>query len=127
MDLDEAPPPDPIPDMQYEAVLDTPAKPSGYAQVQYSDGSYELRVLFNGVSGADSSEAVFRPYTSGEPEAWSTMSISGAPTGLQCGYVTGNYSGRQVDFRARFSTKTMRGPIGHQLYWLLLLQLRTLL
>ncbi|QFP61881.1 phage tail protein [Brucella anthropi] len=110
--LDEAPPPDPIPDMQYEAVLDTPAKPSGYAQIQYSDGSYELRVLFSGVPEADSGEAVFRPYTSGEPDAWSAMGVSGPPTGLQCGYVAGNYSGRQVDFRARFFNPDDEGS-----YW----------
>jgi hypothetical protein len=68
--------------------------------------------LFSGVSGADTGEAVFRPYTSGEPNAWSTMGVSGPPTGLQCGFVAGNYSGKAVDFRARFFNTDDEGS-----YW----------
>jgi len=109
---DEAPPPDPIPDMQYEAVLPTPAQPADYAQVRYSDNSLELRVVYVGVPGATSAEVVYRFYTDGEPGQWFPMEITGPAEGLQCGYATGDLVGRHVDFRVRFFNSDDEGS-----YW----------
>ncbi|MGN6307327.1 MAG: phage tail protein [Mesorhizobium sp.] len=98
----EAAAPDPIPEMQYESELDKPAAPSAAAVVRYPDSSYETRVKFAAVAGGTIAEAVYRTYTAGEPNAYTSMTeYSGTGTN-QYAYDAADSRGSQADFKCRF-------------------------
>ncbi|EHK56811.1 phage tail protein [Allomesorhizobium alhagi] len=100
--VDEAAAPPEVPEMAYESELDTPVAPSEASVVQYADLSYETRVKFTGVDGGSIAEAVYRTYTDGEPDAYSSMTeYSGA--GLdRYAYDATSTVGEKVDFKCRF-------------------------
>lgn len=112
VERDEAPPPERIPDMQYESELPTPALPSGLMQVRYPDGAYELRAAYNGVSGGTNAEAVIRTYSDGEPDPWQQMTAYGSGTGARYAYKSGDHSGKRADLRVRFFNDKDEGS-----YW----------
>lgn len=99
---DEAPPPERIPDMQYESELPTPELPTGLTQVKYPDGSYELRASFTDVAGGTNVESVGRTYTDGEPDPWQQMTTYSSDAGSSYAYRSGDHSGKKVDLRVRF-------------------------
>lgn len=99
--VDEAPAPEPLPNLQYESELDQPAPPSEAAVVQYESGTYETRVKFSGVPGGTIAEANYRTYSGGEPNAFQSMNEYGG-TSIWYGWATANTAGGRVDFRSRF-------------------------
>ena len=109
---DEAPPPERIPDMQYESELPTPSLPTGLVQVRYPNGSHELRAAYTGVSGGTEAEAVVRSYSEGEPDPWLQMTAYGSGTGARYAYSAGNHSGKRADLRVRFFNNKDEGS-----YW----------
>lgn len=109
---DEAPPPDKIPDMEYESELPTPIRPYDLAQVRYADNTYELRASFKGVSGGTDAEVVVRRYVDGEPELWETMTDYGSGVGNRYAYKNANFNGDKTDLRVRFFNNDDEGS-----YW----------
>lgn len=102
-DTMEADAPPVIPDLQYESDLDTPDAPSEAVLVQYpGGGAYEVRIKFNTVTGGTVVEAVYRTYTGGEPEAYSSMTEYFVEAGLaRYAWATDNLTGKKVDFKVR--------------------------
>lgn len=98
----EAAAPDPIPEMQYESELDTPAAPSSASVVQYADGAYETRVRFAAVTGGTIAEAVYRTYTAGEPSAYTSMTEYSGAGSTRYAYAAANSSGKKLDAKCRF-------------------------
>lgn len=90
----EVPPPPVLEALEYESELDKPAIPSAAAVVQLSDGSYETRLAFTGVSGGETAEAQYRSYADGLPNQWAAMEE-------YAGHTTGWYAWVAVDARDR--------------------------
>ncbi|WP_353641313.1 phage tail protein [Mesorhizobium sp. WSM2239] len=106
--VDEAAAPPEVPEMTYESELDTPVAPSEASVVQYADLSYETRVKFTGVDGGSIAEAVYRTYTGGEPDAYSSMTEYGGTTTWYA-YAAVDTTGEKVDFKCRFFTSDDEG------------------
>lgn len=85
---------------QYAAELDTPAQPAGFALVQYSDGTYEVRIRTAGVPDAETAQATWRAYSAGLPGSWTNMTEVGF-TLAYASAVVGNI-GQAADFRIQF-------------------------
>lgn len=94
---DEAAPLPDIPEIQFESELDKPDAPIQAIYVQYPDLSYETRVKFAGVTDATASEANYRTYTGGLPDAWASMT----EIGVTSAWLAGDLSGEKLDFRVR--------------------------
>lgn len=69
----EAAAPDPIPNLQFESDLPTPAAPAEYALVVYPSGARETRIRYTGVTGGTTSEANYRTYSAEGPSAWASL------------------------------------------------------
>lgn len=69
----EAAAPDPIPNLQFESDLPTPAAPAEYALVVYPSGARETRIRYTGVTGGTTSEANYRTYSAEGPSAWAAL------------------------------------------------------
>jgi hypothetical protein len=98
----EADAPPPIPEMQYESELDTPAAPSAVSVVQYSGGAYETRVRFAAVTGGTIAEAVYRTYAAGEPSAFASMTEYSGAGSTRYAYAAANTVGSRLDAKCRF-------------------------
>jgi len=85
---------------QYAADLDTPAIPSGYALVQYSGGTYEVRISTAGVDDATTAQATWRAYNGDLPGSWVDMTEVDF-TFSYASAVVGNI-GEAADFRIQF-------------------------
>jgi len=98
----EAPPPEPAPELQYETDIPTPAPPYAAAVVQYPSGTWETRIAFTGVSGADVPEANYRYFPGVNPTQWAAMDeYSGL--GVYYAFALANTNGMRADFRVRFA------------------------
>lgn len=110
---DEVEPPPVLELQQYESDLDKPDAPSAATVVQYPGGAYETRIQFSGVTGGTFAEAVYRTYTSGNPNPWQGMTEyqSQVASGTWYGWVSGvgNMSGQRTDFRVRFFNSAEEG------------------
>ncbi|MDK4704336.1 hypothetical protein PH562_18935 [Rhizobium sp. CNPSo 4062] len=99
---DEAPAPDPIPELGYETGMITPNPPTGALQITYPDGGKELRVSFSlPAQDFDTVETVFRTYTGALPNAWQGMAEYPAPPATNLAYAGGDYAGSTIDTRLR--------------------------
>lgn len=85
---------------QYAAELDTPAQPAGFALVQYSGGTYEVRIRTAGVPDAETVQATWRAYSAGLPGSWTNMTEVDF-TLAYASAVVGNI-GEAADFRIQF-------------------------
>lgn len=100
---DEAAAPEQLPELNYEATLDTPAAPSGYAIVQlYVSGTWQARIVFAEVSGGVTAEAVLRQWTGDLPSAAVAMTETEVSSSVWWATLDGDRRGQHVDFRARF-------------------------
>lgn len=100
---DEAAAPEQLPELNYEATLDTPAVPSGYAIVQlYVSATWQTRIAFAEVSGGVTAEAVLRQWTGDLPSAAVAMTETEVATSVWWATLDGDRRGQHVDFRARF-------------------------
>lgn len=97
----EAPAPDQIPSLEYQAELTTPAAPFDATIVQYGDGSYEVRTGMANVAGATIAELVYRSYTGGLPNAFAGMTEFKNVNDVWIGYAAANLLGQQADFKGR--------------------------
>lgn len=112
-ETDEAPAPEPIPDMQYPSELDTPAAPAEYAQVIYPGGARELRIRFAGVTGGTIAEATRRNYSGANPNPWASMTeYLGHGGSNWYAYAGVDWEGDDADFRVRFFNSAEEGS-----YW----------
>jgi hypothetical protein len=96
-ETDEADAPEQLPDIQYETDMATPNAPSGAMAVQYAGGAYEMRVPISGAGDGSGLEVNFRGYTGSLPDSWQAMN----EVGRTLAYVSGDYRGHKLDFRAR--------------------------
>ena len=85
---------------QYAADFDTPAAPSGHALVQYSGGTYEVRIRTAGVDDATTAQATWRTYSGELPGTWTDMTEVDF-TLAYASAVVGNI-GEAADFRIQF-------------------------
>jgi len=99
---DEAPAPEPIPDMQYPSELPTPDAPSEAAVVRYPDNSYETRVKFAAVAGGTIAEAVYRTYPGGQPAPFQSMTEYNGAGVNRYGWAVADTTGGRADFKCRF-------------------------
>lgn len=88
--------------LQYESELPMPAAPSAASVVQYPGGAYETRVKFAAVSGGTIAEAVYRTYTVGEPNAFSSMTEYNGAGSSRYAYDAANTVGSRLDAKCRF-------------------------
>lgn len=94
---DEADAPDPIPEMQYETSLETPAAPTVVLQITYPvGGGKEFRIDYSLPDGYSAIEATYRAYTGGLPGPW--LGMTELP-GIA--YVAADVLGQEVDARVR--------------------------
>lgn len=94
---DEADAPDPIPEMQYESSLETPAAPTVALQITYPvGGGKEFRIDYSLPGGYSTIEATYRAYTGGLPRPW--LGMTELP-GIA--YVAADVLGLEVDARVR--------------------------
>lgn len=99
-DVDEAPPPPQVPDIAASSSLEQPGIPTGYAQVQYPGGGYELRVAYTLPSGGTITEAVYR--VKDDDGIYSpSNSMTEIDTPIAFAYADTNQIGEDIDFRVR--------------------------
>ncbi len=95
---DEAVAPEPIPEMQYESSLPTPAAPATALQITYPvGGGKELRVAYSLPSVTITTvEANYRAYSGGLPGVWNGMTEAAT-----FAYVGADVGGATIDARVR--------------------------
>jgi hypothetical protein len=95
---DEAPAPDPIPELGYETEIIQPNPPSSAIQITYPGGGKELRIGFTlPVQEYDVVEANYRIYVGGLPQPYQGM----AEIGSIGAYDTGDFIGQTINARVR--------------------------
>ena len=99
---DEAAAPEQLPELNYEATLNTPAVPSGYGIVHLYSGTWQTRIAFAEVSGGVTAEAVLRQWTGDLPSTAVAMTETEVATSDWRATLDGDRRGQHVDFRARF-------------------------
>lgn len=99
---DEASAPEQLPELNYEATLDTPATPTGYAIVQYPGGTWNVRTAFTSVTGGVTAEAVTREWVGELPLANEAMTEVSGGSGNWRAHLNGDRRGAHLDFRVRF-------------------------
>lgn len=94
---DEAPAPEEIPDLAYDAALPTPTTVTALI-VEYPDTSKEIRFRY-GLSGSYTvTEASYRLYSGGLPGSWSAMTEVASPI---FAWATAGAQGQVADFRVQ--------------------------
>ncbi|WP_128090396.1 hypothetical protein [Ensifer sp. 1H6] len=95
---DEAPAPEPIPEMEYESTLPTPAAPTAVVQITYPiGGAKELRIAYGLPAVAFTTiEANYRAYVGGLPGSWNGMTEQSTYA-----YVGADVLGLEIDARVR--------------------------
>lgn len=95
---DEAGAPDPIPEMQYESSLPTPAAPTNIVQITYPiGGGKELRISYGlPAVTVTTIEANYRAYSGGLPDTWNGMTEAST-----FAYVAADVAGSEIDARVR--------------------------
>jgi hypothetical protein len=95
--VDEALPPEVIPELGYESNLITPNSPNAAIQITYPNGAKELRLGYSLPAQAyNIVEANFRTYTGGLPNAWQGMNEIGGNVAWEPGDFLGQTIGARV-------------------------------
>lgn len=109
-DVDEAPAPPDIPELEYAGDLTKPSTPSAATYVEYTGGGKEVRVSFTFPAGGSSAEALLRLYTGGlagaplsmtEVITGGTMGAGGSAIAWRNPVPDGIVVGNTLDFRVR--------------------------
>ena len=98
---DEAPAPEPIPDLQYPSDLPTPEAPAEYAQVILPDNSREIRIRYAHADDVIDTEANRRSYVGGNPQTWASMTEYRVGSNWYA-YAAADYEGQDADLRVRY-------------------------
>lgn len=106
----EAVPPASIPDIPVDSALPTPSAPTRTIQINYPDGTHEVRTAYNvtspvangqGISESiDTVETTIRIYSGATPGPWTSMTEIGV-VGNCIAYTAGSYLGQGADTRLR--------------------------
>lgn len=102
--VDEALPPEQVPQMGFESDLDTPVIPTAATVIQYPGGAFETRLNFTGVTDGDHADAVYRTYDiDGNPLPFAGMTEYRVGVTMNWyAYAPVDSSGKMADFKARF-------------------------
>ena len=96
-DTDEVDPPPELVDLEYDSDVPTPSVPDEAIAVEASPGVWRVELRYTPPAEADTTEANYRTYTGGLPDAWSGMTEVNSTLSI----LDGDYRGQQMDFRYR--------------------------
>jgi Putative phage tail protein len=113
--IDEALPPDPVPDIEFEGGMSQPAAPNAACIVTFPGGATETRVGYADYGPSITIEAVFRSYTAGQPNPWQSMLENRAPGGASIAFVAGAVA-QPIDVRIRQFNTEEDGSIWSPIY-----------
>lgn len=101
--VDEAMPPDTLPEVEFDSELTTPATATESAVITYpaSGGTY-TRFGYADIGSSMTVEANYRIVSGGIPGTWQSMSEYRAASGRSHAYVAADLSGQSIEFRVRY-------------------------
>lgn len=100
-EVDEALPPQTLPEFEFETTISAPGAATATAVVTYPDTSKASRFVYPDPGASFTVEANYRVITAGIPGAWQSMSEYRAPGGASHAYTATDLAGLSVEFRHR--------------------------